>query len=1142
MTKPKVKRRIDVMPSSTTKDLPEHRQNVIDAIIRVGWHPLTMEYEVGKPDEEAISFSLRLVDESEVYILILGARYGYIPKEKNPKQISITQMEYERALERPNLKRLYFVMDLEKHPIMAGHLDKDESAREKMNAFREHITTNHMVSFFSSVAELRSQVIQALYELRLDMPVEEDEEEEKKSIPLPPELYAFPSYSDQNAPFVGRKAEIKQLNQWAYPESNKAMLILEAIGGMGKSALAWKWMQDRAVAFDGYFWYSFYEGGADMRECIRHALAYVSRRDPDEMKGLSLTKMLAELEAILKQKRYLLVLDGLERVLLAYHRWDAAQMQDDSVPEERDHRATTNPEDADILKRLAACSPSRILLTSRLMPIALEDTGSILDSVEPLQLRGLSPEDARRFWQDRGIKWDNEGRLDRFIGQFGRHSLLLKILAGEILKDRRAKGNFDDWYERNGEAIDLYDNLLAKRHHILEMAYKGLSEEARKILSQIAALGGAVDLDTLNIFNPYLPPRPIEVPKPEDFKLQLVRLRDTYSQSTRPLSKEVLDDYLEFIEEDEKEYREWFDKLDTLLDEINSEEASTLQTRWSFPRTQKELKSPEVKHAAYKAYKAYKEQLSTYETYLAAKMAYVKSLEYRRAVATFDTILQELEERGLLWWDKVTQQYDLHPVVRGYAFELLEDSNRPQTFDHIYNYFDIQERNLGPKHVRNLRDLQSTLAMYNALIGAKKFDAARQLFRERFSDVLIYSGLGLYRKAFELLLPFFPNGLTELPVLSDKSAQRDVLSWMGATLGYMNRIQDALEVDRLLLQLALEANDEFELGTALSNYSVSLRSDNQLVHSLRAREYGYELASLINNWRNDKIKVHYYLLTINKDFGRWKEVDEIYQTLSADIQPNRFSKFGGSTLSNWRSAITRTYIESLLFRGESLSNVLSAIEEAERLKVTVNNTLEKRMLIWLKGEAVLQTGDITEARNLFSEAIRIGNESGSPYSAAWGSLARAHLQAGDKQEALRIVKEEGTDNYSAAFIYWKTGHAEIAKEKAIKYYMWAWAQGEPYVYKYDLERVRALLKEMSVEEPQLPVWDESKYKPFAYEEEVKAFIEELKRKKEEAKKQELKQAAPLFRKWKKEDEEDIEEDDFDDFDDFEEDEIDDDEE
>ena len=83
MSKPKGKRHIDVMPSSTTKDLPEHRQNVIDAIIRVGWFPLTMEYEVGKPDEEAISYSLRLVDEAEVYILILGARYGYVPKMKN---------------------------------------------------------------------------------------------------------------------------------------------------------------------------------------------------------------------------------------------------------------------------------------------------------------------------------------------------------------------------------------------------------------------------------------------------------------------------------------------------------------------------------------------------------------------------------------------------------------------------------------------------------------------------------------------------------------------------------------------------------------------------------------------------------------------------------------------------------------------------------------------------------------------------------------------------------------------------------------------------------------------------------------------------------------------------------------------------
>jgi len=47
-------------------------------------------------------------------------------------------------------------------------------------------------------------------------------------------------------------------------------MVVEAIGGMGKSMLTWQWVNHRAaglgVEWAGRFWYSFYERGADMRE------------------------------------------------------------------------------------------------------------------------------------------------------------------------------------------------------------------------------------------------------------------------------------------------------------------------------------------------------------------------------------------------------------------------------------------------------------------------------------------------------------------------------------------------------------------------------------------------------------------------------------------------------------------------------------------------------------------------------------------------------------------------------------------------------------------------------------------------------------------------------------------------------------
>src|SRR5687768_2101966 len=102
----------DVMVSSTTLDLPEHRDKVRDAIERRGCFPRMMEHATAT-GETALDFSLRLVDLAEVYIGIFGYRYGFIPDDpaKNPNKLSITELEYRRALERGILVRCFFMGD-----------------------------------------------------------------------------------------------------------------------------------------------------------------------------------------------------------------------------------------------------------------------------------------------------------------------------------------------------------------------------------------------------------------------------------------------------------------------------------------------------------------------------------------------------------------------------------------------------------------------------------------------------------------------------------------------------------------------------------------------------------------------------------------------------------------------------------------------------------------------------------------------------------------------------------------------------------------------------------------------------------------------------------------------------------------------
>lgn len=64
-----------VMISSTARDLTEHRKEVIDACMRQGMFPLMMEY-LPANDDEAVSVSLKMVDEADIYLGIFAHRYG----------------------------------------------------------------------------------------------------------------------------------------------------------------------------------------------------------------------------------------------------------------------------------------------------------------------------------------------------------------------------------------------------------------------------------------------------------------------------------------------------------------------------------------------------------------------------------------------------------------------------------------------------------------------------------------------------------------------------------------------------------------------------------------------------------------------------------------------------------------------------------------------------------------------------------------------------------------------------------------------------------------------------------------------------------------------------------------------------------
>ena len=87
-------KKLQVFVSSTYTDLKEERQAAVEAILDAGHIPAGMElFKAG--NESQLKTIYKWIDESDVYMLILGGRYGSV-ESKSGK--SYTQLEYEYAI------------------------------------------------------------------------------------------------------------------------------------------------------------------------------------------------------------------------------------------------------------------------------------------------------------------------------------------------------------------------------------------------------------------------------------------------------------------------------------------------------------------------------------------------------------------------------------------------------------------------------------------------------------------------------------------------------------------------------------------------------------------------------------------------------------------------------------------------------------------------------------------------------------------------------------------------------------------------------------------------------------------------------------------------------------------------------------
>jgi uncharacterized protein DUF4062 len=527
---------LGVMISSTFRDLEQHRAALMKAIAGQSLHPVAMEQDAARPASTVIDSSLEKVRDAAAYIGVIGHSYGSIPDsaQHNPERFSLTELEFREArrLGRP---MLIFIMGAD-HDVKLGMVERDPEKMIKLEAFREEVKratadsrVHRVYKEFNSLHEFEVAAPQSVAELRrlLDaqqgsgapVPAEADPDG-ADDIPQAPELYAEPRYIGSHS-FVGRAAELAMLTDWAQAADSRPVLLFEAIGGTGKSMLTWEWTVNNAnstrMDWAGTFWYSFYEKGAVMSDFSRRALAYMTGQPLKVFRKKRQRELTELLLRQLRARPWLLVLDGLERVLVAYHRYDAAQVADEAAGHtdeigHRDPAAAIRPEDDDLLRGLADASPSKILITSRLVPqVLLNQAGRPLPGVRHEHLAGLHPVDAEALLRGCGVSGDSGVIRDYLRRHCDCHPLVTGIVAGLVHGYLPARGDFDAWAADPGHGgrLNLAElDIVQKRNHILQAAVTALPDQDRQLLSTLALLSESADYRTLAALNPHLPPEP----------------------------------------------------------------------------------------------------------------------------------------------------------------------------------------------------------------------------------------------------------------------------------------------------------------------------------------------------------------------------------------------------------------------------------------------------------------------------------------------------------------------------------------------------------------------------------------------------------------------------------------------------------
>jgi tetratricopeptide (TPR) repeat protein len=290
---------------------------------------------------------------------------------------------------------------------------------------------------------------------------------------------------------------------------------------------------------------------------------------------------------------------------------------------------------------------------------------------------------------------------------YGYHPLSLSLLVGLINEDHEQRGDIEAV-----KNLEIFENVKARRHHVLQRAYESLAPERRDLLSKISCFRGSMEYDTI----------------------KKVFASKTSGNFLTKLFKHQAD--------------EKFDLDKALLD----------------------LR--------------------------------------KRGLLQYVSPLLAGEGSGV--------RYDMHPIVRHYAYDhFADEKRRKEAHVKLAEHF-IDAMPVTNAKVKTLEDLAPVIELYHHMVRAGDLDEAVNLFSVRLSRTL-YFQFGAYQLEVELMRALFPDGEDKLPRLKTDNYKAWTLSELASAYAMNGQPSHSVPLFEMQNTLQEKAGDKKNFAVGLGN-------------------------------------------------------------------------------------------------------------------------------------------------------------------------------------------------------------------------------------------------------------------------------------------------------------------------------------